>query len=147
MPKGTPKGVVPPQLRANFWKKGVSGNPGAVPSRPETIERRKIVENVRQLCKEKSFDAVNALVEVMNSKTAPPSARVVAANSILDRAFGKPQVTVEATVSSFDNMSEKELVAYIAGQTIEGEVMKVIEENDQFEGDLIDEDDDADPRS
>lgn len=118
--------TLPPQLKPMMWKKGVSPNPGGRPSRPETIERRKIVENVKELCKQKSIAAVNALVSVMEDATAPPSARVVAANSILDRAFGKPQVTVEATITSYDTMSERELIEYIAGRTIEGEVIQVL---------------------
>ena len=35
-------------------------------------------------------DALTVLAEIMNDKTATPAARVTAANSILDRAHGKP---------------------------------------------------------
>ena len=112
-----------------------------MPMRPETIERRKMVENVRELCRTKSIDAVNALVEIVNSKTASPSARVVAANAILDRAFGKPQVTVETTVTNYDTMSERELMEYIAGKTIEGEVVKALQDEEDQNGELLDEGD------
>ena len=138
---GQPPGKVPPHLENHLFKKGVSANPGGVPMRPETIERRKMVENVRELCRTKSIDAVNALVEIVNSKTASPSARVVAANSILDRAFGKPQVTVETTVTNYDTMTERELMEYIAGKTIEGEVRKVLQDEEEQNGELLDEGD------
>jgi hypothetical protein len=35
-------------------------------------------------------DAVKVLAEVMNDKGAPPNARVNAANSLIDRGYGKP---------------------------------------------------------
>ncbi len=134
---------VPPQFKNHLFKKGVASNPGGktLPMRPETIERRKMVENVRELCRTKSIDAVNALVEIVNSKTASPSARVVAANAILDRAFGKPQVTVEATVTNYDTMSERELMEYISGKTIEGEVVKALQEEEDQNSELLDEGD------
>lgn len=123
------------------FKKGQSGNPGGKATRPETIARRQIIEDVREYCRSKSQAAVEALVEVMSSKSAPPSARVAAANSILDRGFGKPQIEVNATVSSYDNMSERELVAYIAGKTIEGEAIRVIEEMEREESALLESED------
>ena len=42
--------------------------------------------------------AVQTLVEIMGDKAAPASARTSAASAILDRAFGKPEVTVSASV-------------------------------------------------
>ena len=123
------------------FKKGQSGNPGGKATRPETIARRQIIQDVREYCRSKSQAAVEALVEVMSSKSAPPSARVAAANSILDRGFGKPQIEVNATVSSYDNMSERELVAYIAGKTIEGEAIRVIEEMEREESALLESED------
>ena len=123
------------------FKKGQSGNPGGKATRPETIARRQIIQDVREYCRSKSHAAVEALVEVMSSKSAPPSARVAAANSILDRGFGKPQIEVNATVSTYDNMSERELVAYIAGQTIEGEAIRVIEEMEREENALLESED------
>lgn len=128
----------------HLWQKGQSGNPSGRPSRPDTLERRAMIQNIRELCKENSVAAVNALVEVMNSKTAPPSARVVAANSVLDRGWGKPTMEINATVTSYDSMSEADLVGYITGQVIEGEVIQALVEAEREQDELLeDADDDA----
>jgi hypothetical protein len=122
--------------------KGQSGNPSGLPSRPEAIERRRITKDVRDLCRAHSLDAVKALVEVLNSTATPPAARVAAANSILDRGWGKPQIEVNAKVSVYDQMSEEELAAYIAGHVIEGEVIRIVEEDEREQSELLEEDED-----
>jgi hypothetical protein len=43
--------------------------------------------------------AIDTLAEIMSNQEAPPAARVVAANAILDRGCGKPKETVDANVS------------------------------------------------
>ena len=40
-------------------------------------------------------EAVKALVDVLRNAESPAQARIAAANSILDRAFGKPRQEVE----------------------------------------------------
>ena len=121
------------------FKKGQSGNPGGVAMKPETIARRQVLRDIREFCKMHSQDAVEALVEVMNTKTAPPAARVAAANSILDRGWGKASLEVNATVTTYDNMSDTELVKIITGNVIEGEVLRVIEENEREEREMLEE--------
>lgn len=63
--------------------KGQSGNPGGRPKLPEEIK------HVRVLAREHTVDAVNALVAVLNSKN--DSARVAAANALIDRGWGKSE--------------------------------------------------------
>ena len=121
--------------------KGQSGNPSGLPSRPEAMERVRIKKNVRDLCRTHTADAVNALVEVLKSKSSPPAARVAAANSILDRGYGKPQVEVNATVTTYDGMSDAELIKLITGNVIEGEVLRILEESEREEQALLEEDD------
>ncbi|MCL2658064.1 MAG: hypothetical protein FWD62_11745 [Betaproteobacteria bacterium] len=41
--------------------------------------------------------AVAVLADIMNDESAPPAARISAANALLDRGFGKPQQAVEVT--------------------------------------------------
>lgn len=44
---------------------------------------------IRSLARSHTPKAVNVLVGIMNEKKAPAAARVAAANSILDRGWGK----------------------------------------------------------
>ena len=57
-----------------------SGTPGGRP---------KELADVQQLAREKSLDAINTLAAIHADVEQPPTARIAAANSILDRAFGK----------------------------------------------------------
>jgi hypothetical protein len=70
------------------WAKGVSGNPGG---RPREIQE------IVDLARTNSVDAVNTLSDIMRDPIAPHAARIAAANSILDRAYGKPKETVDLT--------------------------------------------------
>lgn len=67
---------------------GESGNPGGRPA-------RSIYGDVATLAREYTTDAVTTLAEIMGDVGAPPSARVAAANSILDRGYGKAPQRVE----------------------------------------------------
>lgn len=96
------------------FQPGQSGNPrGRKPVAEKGNERRVLLADVKQLAKEASQDAINTLVEIMRDKAAPPAARASAANSILDRGWGKPQQIIEATVNTFERMTDAELVAFI----------------------------------
>lgn len=50
---------------------------------------------IRSLARSHTETAINTLVGVMNQKEAPAAARVAAANSLLDRGWGKPVQAVE----------------------------------------------------
>jgi hypothetical protein len=66
------------------WAKGVSGNPGGRP---------KLEVSIRELAQQHGMEALETLVQVM--RTGRRSEQVVAANAILDRAYGKPTQSVE----------------------------------------------------
>ncbi len=51
---------------------------------------------IRSLARSHSPAALRTLVGIMNKRNAPASARVAAANSILDRAWGKAELRLEA---------------------------------------------------
>ena len=63
------------------FKKGQSGNPGGRP---------KVIAEVKELARARTGDAIETLVSIMTNPKAAPAARVSAANSILDRGYGKP---------------------------------------------------------
>jgi hypothetical protein len=68
------------------WVKGVSGNPGGRP---------KLEVSIRDLAQENSMEALETLVQVM--RTGKPGERLIAANAILDRAYGKPSQSIEVS--------------------------------------------------
>ena len=58
-----------------------SGNPGGRP---------KVVAEVKELAREHTGEAIQTLVSIMSNPKSAPAARVSAANSLLDRGYGKP---------------------------------------------------------
>lgn len=46
--------------------------------------------DIRSLARSHTQKALNVLVGIMEQTEAPPAARVAAANSLLDRGWGKP---------------------------------------------------------
>ena len=54
---------------------------------------------IKSLARAHTAKAVNTLVGIMNRSTAPEAARVAAANSILDRGWGKAVQHIEAEVT------------------------------------------------
>jgi hypothetical protein len=76
---GAPKRALPPALAANRWKRGQSGNPSG-----QSGEYGQAVRLARQAAPY----AVHRLIALMDSEDERVA--IVACNSILDRAFGKP---------------------------------------------------------
>jgi hypothetical protein len=68
--------------------KAQSGNPGGRP---------KALIEVQALAREHSPTAIATLAKIMEDDEVPPAARVAAANSILDRAWGKPPQALHHT--------------------------------------------------
>lgn len=69
--------------RGKPFPKGKTGNPGGRPKLPEDVK------HVRELARQYTADAVNALVETL--KEGGWSAKVAAANVLLDRGWGKSE--------------------------------------------------------
>ena len=72
------------------WERGQSGNPDG---------RRKEVGPVRELAKQYTEAAIDTLAKVMEDPSAPPSARVAAAEALLARGWGRPQQDVDLSIS------------------------------------------------
>lgn len=94
------------------WKKGQSGNPGGRPK-----EEREVVA----LARENSPEAIRRLVEWMRSDNGKVS--IMAANAILDRAFGKPAQAVQVS-GSLSHSYDEALLALLgqAAGTVEPDV-------------------------
>jgi hypothetical protein len=73
---------------------GKSGNPEG--GARQTQSEREFIE----LCRSATPEALAVLREIMSNPQAKDHARVTAANSIIDRAYGKPAVMIEQTLIS-----------------------------------------------
>lgn len=54
----------------------------------------KVTASIRDAAREYTKDALQTLVDVMRDDEAPHAAKVSAANSILDRGYGKPSTVL-----------------------------------------------------
>lgn len=80
------------------FEPGQSGNPGGRPKLPE---------DAKQLARGYTRAAIETLAGVMQNDEAPAAARVTAASTLLDRAWGKaPQ---HITTDTLGNLSDAEL--------------------------------------
>lgn len=74
------------------------------------------VADVRGMARQHTTEAVETLAEVMRDKGAPPSARVTAANALLDRGWGKPDANLNVTTKrEACDLTDDELAAIAAG--------------------------------
>ncbi len=65
----------------------------------------KQITDVRDAARQHTLAAVETLVSVMQNLKAPHSARVAAANGVLDRGHGKAVQHIEAEISIYDSLS------------------------------------------
>ena len=88
------------------FQKGVSGNPSGRP---------KIPEDVKELARGYSREAIQTLAVVMRDNAAPHSARVRAAETLLDRAWGRPETTSNVRISQdVRDLTTAEILAALA---------------------------------
>jgi HEAT repeat protein len=89
--------------------KGISGNPSGRP---------KLDQTVTELAREHGPRAIQVLAQLMNDEKVPASTRALAADRILDRAYGRPPQFTTSNAEQFRracDMSDDELAAIIAG--------------------------------
>lgn len=105
MAQNTDKAAKKRRGRGKPFQPGVSGNPGGRP---------KVLEEIKSLAREHSETAINTLAAIAGDPKANASARVAAANVLLDRGYGKPLQTVEANINLIDRMTADEQAALAA---------------------------------
>ena|SRR5215211_5999469 len=68
---------------------------------------------IRSLARQHTARAIEVLAGIMNQSESADSARVAAANSLLDRGWGKAEQTTHSTVTRVDpsKYSDAELIA------------------------------------
>lgn len=100
------------------FKKGQSGNPGG-----RAIRRLPDGRTLTQLAREHTEEAVETLVEVMRDDTAPPAARVAAADKILNRGWGQAPQTItikdDETQPDLSQMTDEQLEALETYRTLQ----------------------------
>ena len=67
------------------------------------------------------MEALDVLVQIMLNEKAPPNARVAAANTLLDRAYGKAPTFSTSDTRAFKcaiDMTDDELAAIASGATL-----------------------------
>jgi|SRR6516164_305988 len=76
-----------------------AGGPLGVESGSNPSGRMKIPSDVKEMARGLTREAIQTLASVMRDSAAPPSARVRAAEVILDRAWGRPETSASIRVS------------------------------------------------
>ena len=132
----------PPKKFEGRIKKGEVRNPVGgrrkVYTAQELFEQR-VKRDLRAAAKDFGAEALTLFVTIMRDDSVSAQHRLSAANSILDRGYGKPKNEDQITLNVYERMSPKELVKFITGKEIEGEVIssgdEVYEDEESGEGD------------
>lgn len=117
---------------ATEWKKGQSGNPAG--SKPRSYNAHEL----RDLCRQHTQKAVETLIALMDCNS--PAVQQRAADSILDRAWGKPSQAIEMTGSEGGPLQVTSLV-----DVIRCAAAAEIKEREGKEKEKEDEEDDGTP--
>ena len=91
------------------FQPGRAGNPGGRP---------RAAHSIQELARKHTTEALDVLVQIMLNEKAPPNARVAAANTLLDRAYGKAPTFSTSDTQAFKraiDMTDDELAAIVAG--------------------------------
>lgn len=91
--------------------KGVSGNPGGMP---------KAIVEVAKAAREHTVEMLEVLLSIARDKAATASARVSAAQYVVDRGWGRAPQTIDIRrTTELGNLTDDELLAIAAGEVAE----------------------------
>ena len=82
----------------------------------ETGGRPRAAHSIQELARKHTIEALDVLVQIMLNEKAPPNARVAAANTLLDRAYGKAPTFSTSDTQAFKraiDMTDDELAAIV----------------------------------
>ena len=89
------------------WKPGECGNPGGRP---------KEYPEVKEAARKHTKAALKTLKTIMSDEKQPGSARVAAANALLDRGYGKAAQHISAEVThSWESVATSEFDGWLTG--------------------------------
>ncbi len=98
------------------WKKGESGNPNGKPKTVLADGR-----SLRDMAREYTQEALDALIKVLRDEEAPAASRVSAAQTIHDRGWGKPTQPIagDSDMPPLNwGKAPDEVVAWMAAQAL-----------------------------
>ncbi len=129
--QGVAKGMSATEAYEKAGYKPSGPNAGRLTKKDEIVKRRaelqgstaKQITDVRDAARQHTLAAVETLKDVMLDPKAPPSARVAAANVLLDRGHGKAMQQIEVEISVFDRLDlpQKQALLEVLDALDEGE--------------------------
>jgi hypothetical protein len=122
--------------RGRPFEKGNKANPSGRPPKSanlppsERTRNRLMIKDVRELARATGPDDIRTLIAIRDDEKAPYACRIMAANSLLDRGFGRPSVSVDTSATLDVTVQEIDPLELIEGK------LAAIHERLQAEGDL-----------
>jgi hypothetical protein len=107
--------------------KRIIGKPFEVGKVANPLGRPKEVHHVKELARKHTVDAINTLAGIMANPKEKASARVAAANAILDRGYGRAPLTFEDAPEEVTDLREaaRRLAFIMNGAILRGDVVDV----------------------